>query len=191
MTADTPENAETEAFPFETAPRLETDRLILRAHTLDDLDDCEEMWSDEAVVRHISGKAYNPEEVWGRMLKYRGHWPLMGYGFWMLEAKDSGRFLGEAGFMDFHREIEPSIEGEPEIGWALAVWAQGRGVATEVVKHLTEWSDENLDSERTVCMITPENTPSIRLAEKCGYKEFAKSFYREEPVFLFERPRGG
>ena len=68
------------------------------------------------------------------MLRYAGHWQWMGFGFWALEEKSTGAFAGELGFAEFKRELEPSIQGIPEIGWVLAPHAHGKGYATEAVR---------------------------------------------------------
>jgi RimJ/RimL family protein N-acetyltransferase len=44
-----------------------------------------------------------------------------------------------------------------------------------------------LASRRTVCLITPDNLASIRVAEKCGFKEFARTTYKDQPTILFDR----
>ena len=49
------------------------------------------MWADPAVTRFIGGRVFNREEVWARLLRYAGHWQWMGYGFWAIEEKESGR----------------------------------------------------------------------------------------------------
>ena len=77
------------------------------------------MWSQPEVVRHIGGRPFTEEEVWGRVLRYIGHWTALDFGYWAIRDKESGRFVGEAGFADFKREITPSLGGAPEIGWAL------------------------------------------------------------------------
>ena len=51
-------------------------------------------------------------------MRYSGHWAILGFGYWVVRDTQSGRFLGEVGFADYHREIEPSLHGTPEIGWA-------------------------------------------------------------------------
>jgi RimJ/RimL family protein N-acetyltransferase len=38
-----------------------------------------------------------------------------------------------------------------------------------------------------VCLIAPENAPSIRLAQKLGFRKYARAPYRGEPAVLFER----
>ncbi len=73
-------------------PKLETQRLILRAHRIDDFDACSALWSDTNVVRYISGVPSTPEETWSRFLRYCGYWQMLGFGYWVLEEKNSGEF---------------------------------------------------------------------------------------------------
>lgn len=168
-------------------PRVQTERLVLRGHRLDDFEACCAMWGDAEVARYIGGKAFAREEVWMRLLRYVGHWALLGYGFWVLEEKASGRFVGEVGLGDFMRELDPPLGREPEAGWVLASWAHRRGFATEAVRAVLAWADANLGAPRTVCLISPENAPSLRVAEKCGYREFRRAIYKGKPTILLER----
>ena len=92
------------------------------------------MWGDPRVTRHIGGRPFTRDEVWAKILRYVGHWSLLGYGYWVVEDRASGSFLGEAGLADFKRGIGPGFDGAPEIGWVLAPAAQGAGVATEAVR---------------------------------------------------------
>lgn len=168
-------------------PRLETERLVLRGHRAEDFVDCTAMWGDPEVTRFIGGRAFPRDEVWTKLLRYVGHWAVSGFGYWVLEDKRTGRFVGEVGFADFKREMQPSIEGTPETGWVLAPWAHGRGLATEAVRAALAWGRTHLPSQRTVCLISPENLASIRVAEKCGYREFHRTTYKGQPTLLFER----
>ena len=168
------------------APPLETARLALRGHRVEDFNECASMWADPRVTRHIGGRPFSAEEVWTKVLRYIGHWTLMGFGYWVIREKSSDRFVGEVGFADFKREIEPSFEGAPEIGWALAPWAHGQGFATEAVQAVVSWGSAHLPAKRTVCLIDPENTASIRVAEKCGYREFGRTAYKGQVTLLFE-----
>jgi RimJ/RimL family protein N-acetyltransferase len=168
-------------------PILETERLRLRGHRLADFADCAAMWSDPIVTRHIGGKPFSREEVWARMLRYVGHWAWLGFGYWAVEEKATGELVGELGFADYKRDIQPSIEGTPELGWALASRVHGKGYATEAVRAAIVWGDEHFERVRTVCLIHPENVASIRVAEKCGYQEFERTTYKDHAVVLFER----
>ncbi len=168
-------------------PVIETARLRLRAHRADDLAACAAMWAEPAVTRYIGGKPATRQETWTKLLRYAGLWSLLGYGYWALEDRATGGFIGELGFADFMRDMEPSLDGRPEIGWALASHAHGNGYASEAVAAAVAWGDGAFGTVRTVCLIGPENVASIRVAEKCGYREFARAEYKGEATILFER----
>lgn len=166
------------------APILVTDRLRLRGHALADFEAEYAMWSDPQVTRFITGKASTEAESWTRMLRYVGHWELLDYGYWAITDKTSGLFLGELGFADFKRDLTPALT-TPEIGWGLTSPAHGKGYATEAVRAVTAWADQRW--ARTSCIISPTNTPSLRIADKCGYREHARTTFAGEPTILFER----
>lgn len=168
-------------------PILETERLRLRGHRLEDFVHSAAMWADAKVTKHIGGQPLSEEESWTKFLRYVGHWSLMGFGYWVVEERASGNFLGEIGFADYKRDIQPSLKEVPEIGWVLAAHAHGKGFATEAVRAAVAWGDTHFHSQRTVCIIAPENLPSIRVAEKCGYQEFQRTTYKGKPALMFER----
>ena len=147
------------------------------------------MWADPDVTRYIGGRPLSGEEAWTRYLRYVGHWAVLGFGYWLIEEKQSGQFVGEAGFADYKREIQPSLNGVPEIGWVLPSESRGKGYATEAVRRLTVWADAHFRS-RTVCIIAPENTASVRVAAKTGYREFATTTYHGHPSLMFVREPG-
>jgi RimJ/RimL family protein N-acetyltransferase len=111
----------------------------------------------------------------------------MGFGYWAIEEKETHNFVGELGFADYRREIEPSIKGMPELGWALASTVHGKGYATEAVRAVLAWGDAHFSAARTVSIIHPENLASIRVAEKCGYKELQRSTYKGHATIIFAR----
>ena len=166
---------------------LESERLTLRRHVVDDFDDSAAMWADPVVTRHIGGKPFSREESWTKLLRNVGHWQVVGFGYWVVREKGSQRFVGEVGFADFKRDMQPSIEGSPETGWVLAAHAHGKGYATEAVRTALGWCDARFGSKRTVCIIDPGNVASIRVAAKCGYQERARTTYKGGSVILFQR----
>ncbi len=169
---------------------LETDRLIMRPHVRGDFDESFAMWSDPEVIRFIGGQPFTREEVWARLMRYAGHWALMGFGFWVVREKQSGRFLGEVGFADFQRQIEPPLEDTPEMGWALMTAAHGQGYATEAVSAALRWADAQWPSADTACLIAPENAASLRVAQKCGYVEWLRTSYKGKPTIQLRRMAG-
>ena len=115
------------------APLLKTDRLILRRHNVEDFAALHEMWTEPVVYQHIVARPSTREESWSRLLRYVGHWALLGYGYWAVEEQATGSFVGEMGFADYHRDIDPPLDGRPELGWILKTSAHGAGYATEAL----------------------------------------------------------
>ena len=60
--------------------------------------------------------------------------------------------------------------------------------ATEAVAAAQAWGDAHVGGARTVCLIHPDNQPSLRIAEKFGFREYARTTYKGEPGVLLERP---
>lgn len=178
--------------PGAEVPILETQRLRLRRHHLGDFAEMAAMWADPNVTKQIRDQPFTLEESWARLLRYVGHWVLLGFGYWIVEHKLTGKFLGEVGFADSKRDLNPSIEGIPEIGWVLNAESHGKGYGTEAVHAAVAWGDTHLGANKTVCIITPENAASIRVAEKCGYREFQQTTYHGQSAIIFKRslPRG-
>ncbi|WP_374622062.1 GNAT family N-acetyltransferase [Devosia sp.] len=168
-------------------PTLETERLILRPHRLADFDAYVEMWADPDVVRFIGGKPFDRESSWSRFLRHFGVWQLMGFGFFAIEEKETGHFVGEAGFHDLRRNLVPSLEGTLEAGWALNSGGQGWGYATEAMSAAIGWAGTAFAGQRMTCIINPDNLPSIRVAGRLGFTELARTSYFESPIVVFER----
>ena len=170
-------------------PELETDRLRMRGHRVADLASCAALWSDPIVTRFIGGRPSTVEEAWARLLRYVGHWALLGHGFWVVEDKATGEYVGEVGIGEFMREIEPRIEGRPEVGWVVASRHHGKGYATEAVRAALTWGETRFGKRRFACIIAPENAASLNVAAKTGFREAARTTYKGEPtVVLYREP---
>ncbi|MGX9965961.1 GNAT family N-acetyltransferase [Roseomonas sp. F4] len=163
-------------------PVLETARLRLRPHSVQDFDQLVVLWADPEVTRHIGGRPFTREESWARMLRYAGLWPLCGFGYWAVEDRASGQYLGDVGFADFQRDMNPPAPALPEIGWVLAPHAHGRGVATEAATAALDWLGRDC-----FCIIAPEHTASLRVAGKLGFRETGLAGYRDSQVKVLVR----
>lgn len=177
--------------PPGAALMLATPRLTLRVHGLTDAAESAAMWADPEVTRHIGGRPSTRDASWLRLLTYAGTWSLLGYGYFVVRERATGRWVGEAGLADFHRDVVPSFDGVPEAGWALASWAHGRGYATEALRAVLGWADSHLRAPRTVCMISSQNAASIRVATKCGYRTVGETTFKGEATTIFERRLDG
>lgn len=168
-------------------PLLETARLRLRGHRADDYAALISIWSDPEVVRYISGQPSSPQEVWMRLLRYPGLWCLLGYGYWAIEEKASGRCIGDIGYADFKRDITPSLDGMPELGWVLAAEAHGKGYASEALAAVLAWGQAHFGEHRATCIVDPGNVASIRVAAKAGFQRQQETTYHGSPVLIFIR----
>lgn len=173
--------------PTVEVPTLETPRLKLRGHRLEDFIHSAAMWADPLVTQYVGGKPLTEEESWTKFLRYAGHWALLGFGYWVVEEKATGNFAGEIGFADYKRDLQPSLNGAPEIGWVLASPAHGKGYATEAVRAAVAWGDEHFQLPRTACLIAPENLASISVAVKCGYREWQPATYKGKATLMYVR----
>ncbi len=169
---------------------LTTARLDLRPHRLSDLDALAAIYGDAAVMRFIGGEPISREELWNRLLRYHGHWALLGFGLWAVEESATGRLIGNVGFADFHRGLGDDFDGVPEAAWVLGLEVQGKGHAAEAMTAALGWLDA-LGEGRSVCIINPANAASLRLAARLGYRVFAERAYRGAPTLLHERIAAG
>jgi RimJ/RimL family protein N-acetyltransferase len=146
-----------------TIPALETERLVLRAFRSDDLEPFARIVSDPDVVRYIDdGTAISREACWRGMALFLGHWVLRGFGWWAVEEKATGRFLGRLGLWD------PEGSLGMELGWLLDKSYWGMGLATEGATAALRYAFDVLGRDQVLSIIRPGNTRSIRVAEKLG-----------------------
>lgn len=165
-------------------PVLETERLILREFREDDFPIYERLSADPSVMRYLGGKTFNQAEAWRHMAFMVGHWTLRGYGYFALEEKESGQFIGRAGF------IYPTGWPGFELGWTVAPTHQRRGFAFEVSQRLLKYAFEDLDKSHVISLIHRDNTPSRRVAEKLGETVEGETEVLGMPVLIYgiDRP---
>lgn len=166
-------------------PEIETERLRLRGHALEDFMFFADLWSKPDVTKFIGGKPRSEEETWSKFLRMIGHWQAMGFGYWAVEDKARGALIGEVGVADFKRVMSPSIKGELEAGWVLAPRAQGEGFATEAMIAVLGWAEKHQPGKAICAIIEPENVGSIKVAEKLGFTKTADTNYHGADIILY------
>ena len=110
---------------------------------------------------------------------------MFGYGAWVVCDRTTGQVLGDIGLLESRRAIMPELT-VPEAGWTLIPAAQGKGYAGEAMRAVLDWADGR-GLTRTCCIIDPENSASIRLAEKLGFGAPVEGVYHERPIRIFYR----
>jgi RimJ/RimL family protein N-acetyltransferase len=170
-----------------SAPTITTARLILRAHTRADYDALHATWSDPQVTKFIGGRPSTPQDSWFRIMRYLGHWPMLGYGYFAACDRETGAYLGDMGIANHMRDIQPNFSGAPEAGWVLAPAAFGKGYATEAMIAVIDWFETHQGKQRTVCMIETPHIGSHNVAKKLGYQAYAEIKIGHDPMTLLER----
>lgn len=108
-----------------------------------------------------------------------------GFGLWALVERSTGAFLGDCG------PTIQLVDGEPfvEIGWHVRRDLWGQGFAPEVGIACRDWAFANLDRDRLISLIRPENVQSRRVAEKLGMTVWRETVRADMPhlVYALER----
>ena len=146
-----------------------------------------ETHADPETMRFVGG-AVSREDAWRRAMTGAGFWGVLGIGLWAVELQADRETIGHVGFFDFQRDIQPSIAGEPEMGWIFSPRAQGMGYASEAGRTALEWFDANVGPRSVPAIIDLENAPSMRLAERLGFERQGDATYRGEQIGFFRRP---
>lgn len=167
---------------------FQTERLIIRPHRLEDFGAYSAYRADPDVMRYMHSGPANEEDSWLKFQSIAGHWEYMGYGNWAIEEKVSGSYIGNLGFMDKKRPSSHPASGAPEMGWLVAQKAWNKGYATEAVSAALVWARKEFGKNaRVVCVIDHENIASQRVADRAGFKQFAKSERGSRERFVYER----
>lgn len=150
---------------------IETDRLILRAFIDADRDAWAEMNADPEVMRHFPA-TLSRAEADAVIERVNGKIAEIGAGFWALERKSDGRFLGFAGLNCIGHEYLP-IFGQWEVGWRLARHAWGQGYASEAGAASLAHGFGQMGLPRILAYTAVTNTPSERVMQRLGMRRAA------------------
>ena len=143
-----------------TAPEITTDRLILRGLEVSDFPQFAKVFASDR-ARYMGGRR-SQTEAWTMFAADAGQWALLGFGSWTIVERDTGVGIGEVGLN------RPIHFPENELGWVLWDGFEGRGYATEAARAAHRFAFRELGWSTAVSYIDPDNTPSIRVAERLG-----------------------
>lgn len=168
------------------APTIETERLNLRGHRAEDFDALAAMWADPKSAG-TSAASHRPATRAGPaccVMRGTGSCWVSGTGRW---SRRTARNTSAMSGLPTGSATSRPHWTEPEGGWVFKASAHGRGLASEAVRGALGWMDQRFGRQTTTCIIDDENTASLRVAEKCGYREFARSEYKGSPVIQLRR----
>ncbi|AKH43397.1 RimJ/RimL family protein N-acetyltransferase [Altererythrobacter atlanticus] len=170
--------------------QLQTERLELRLPVADDIAAMHAIVSHEQTSRFL-GRASDPALHFERMARNAGSWLLYGYGSFMVRLRGREELIGNCGIFHSWRGVGDDFDDNPEAGWILGHEYGGMGYAGEAMRAVFEWFEQTHGPHRVVCMIAPENRPSLRLAEKLGFTPMREGALPDgEAVILLDRAAG-
>lgn len=161
-----------------------TDRLELRALTLDDLDDLASMLGDSEALTHW-GPPLNREQSRSWIERNLRRYQDDGFGRCAVILGSTGELVGDCGL------IRTVVEGRPEVelGWIVRRSHQGKGIATEAAAAWRDYAFETLRLERIVSMVSQQNLASRRVAEKLGMTVEREAMWGDLPHLMYSMHR--
>jgi ribosomal-protein-alanine N-acetyltransferase len=144
---------------------LETQRLLIRKFTHDDLPWLVEMRSAPEMNKFLGGtRLQNPDAITKRLDFYIECYEKLGFGVCGMFFRETGEPAGWSGL----QPLEDT--GEIEIGYGVAKKFWKSGLGFECAQAWLKYGFETAGLERIIAVAVPENTGSRRIMEKCGMK---------------------
>ena len=155
---------------------IETERLVLRPPSAEDLPWIRAEMNSEAVMRHLGGMRSDAEVADGLAADIAAFAEAAGHRRWTIWRRDDDRRIGRCGLFHVHSEAAPeALRGASEIGWTLAERAGGQGYATEAARAALGYafaashcaaiygqtSDSNIGSTRRMLRLGFERLPAL------------------------------
>jgi ribosomal-protein-alanine N-acetyltransferase len=159
---------------------IETARLRLRPFAESDLEALVTLNSDREVMKYITdGAPMTREQSEARFEFYLNHWQQYGFGLFAIEYKDTDEFAGFCGmqYLDNTAEIE--------VGYRLARNYWGKGIATESSKACLKFGFDDLNLDRIVAVVRPDNLASQQVLEKIGLRYEKRAHYYNVDVMYY------
>ena len=138
---------------------IETERLLIRPFTMDDIEPAYQMNLDAEVSKYTGdGGVVSKEEIKRRIIEdVFGDYGKHGYGRLAVELKGENKFIGFTG-LKYLEDMD-----EVDLGW-------GKGIATESAKACVDFGFETLGLNKIIAMVLPSNNSSIRVLEKLKFE---------------------
>jgi [ribosomal protein S5]-alanine N-acetyltransferase len=150
---------------FTPFPNLETNRLILRRLSAEDVLEIFALRSDKEVMKYI------PRPLAKSIEDAQAHIALIDEKIesneginWAITLKDNPKLIGIIG----HYRIKPE-HFRAEIGYMLLPEYQGKGIISEAIKEVVNYGFEVMKLHSIEAIIDPENNASEKVLQKNGF----------------------
>jgi RimJ/RimL family protein N-acetyltransferase len=165
---------------------INTSRVTLRGMRTEDFKRYAVIWATPEVVAPIRSAPWPRARSWDAFLRNAGHWQITGFGQWAIQIHGHPEMAGQTGFFFGSRGVGDDFDPYPEAGWVMAPEFQGQGLGQDAAGAAHDWFDRVI-AGRTVCMVTPENKNSMRIAHTLGYRPLRDAVVDGDAVVLMTR----
>ncbi|MFC0433172.1 GNAT family N-acetyltransferase [Kutzneria buriramensis] len=152
---------------------LRTERLLLRRLRAEDLPTVTEIQGDREANRHNPLGTASPARIAQQLRCWVADWAEHGIGYWLVVDAASEGAVGIGGLRRIEHDGEPALN----LFYRFRPAAWGRGLALEMARAAVGWAERRDPGVPVVVITTRDNLPSIRLAERLGFREAGRDPY--------------
>lgn len=161
---------------------IETERLLIRPFSMDDVEPSYAMNLDKDVSKYTGdGGVVSKEEIERRISEdVLGDYKTHGFGRLAVELKGENKFIGFTG-LKYLADMD-----EVDLGYRFMKAYWGKGIATESARACLNLGFESLGLSKIIAMVLPVNTGSIRVLEKLNFEYQKDIVENKQLVNLYE-----
>lgn len=158
---------------FKEFPILETERLILRELTKNDVQDLFNLRSNPKVMHYIDRPLADSLDVINELIdKIAANYNANDGILWVISLKEDPKLLGTIGFWRLIKE-----HYRAEIGYILDPEQWGKGIMNEAMRAVLKYGFKDMNLHSVEAVVNPENEASISVLERNNFKR--EAYYRE------------
>lgn len=148
-----------------------TERTVIRELCEKDVDEVIKISRQEHIIRFVEDGRVSESEQREKLLTYMENiYRFYGFGIWGIFEKKTGILIGVIS-LDL---LKTTKNAEYEAGFFIRKEKLGLGFAKEALNAIVHYAKNNLEASRLIAVTDKENIETIKLLEKCSFKEISR-----------------
>ena len=161
---------------------IETERLIIRQVTNQDVDDLSKVLADPSVMQYSTVGVHTKEKIYQYVANCNNQYQLNGYGHWAIYRSDTNEFVGVCGLNKHKVDNNEVIH----INYRLAISQQGKGYAVESTLGVLDFAKNTLKLKMVHALIESANIGSVKVVNRTGFRFIKSSQFRGFNVDIYQ-----